>query len=111
MSKKRFKDPKADVVIVADDPKGYTVRNMVSDTLYKRNGKEISKLDFEKFNKENDSIWNRMKQVDEVFPMEKSSFEDAMMSSRLKKDIAKGFHKGTFTSETNGKILTKRTLR
>lgn len=111
MSKKRFKDPKADVVIVADDPKGYTVRNMVSDTLYKRNGKEISKLDFEKFNKDNDSVWNRMQEVGKMFPMETSSMKDVMMSSRLQKDIAQGFHRGTFTSETNGKTLTKRTIR
>ncbi len=52
-----------------------------------------------------------MHEVREMFPMETSSMKDVMMSRRLQNDIAKGFHRGTFTSETNGKTLTKRTIR
>ena len=82
-----------------------------NDTIYKRDGRNISKLDFDKFNKHNDSVFNRLQEVDKIFPMETSSMKDVMMSSRLKKDISKGFDRGTVSTEVDGKKINYRTIR
>ena len=88
------------------DPKN----TKTSDTLYKRNGKEISKLEFEKLNKHNDSVSNRMQQVDKMFPIESMDMDKLLHASRLKKEIGRGFETGTFTRETNGEIIDTRSL-
>ena len=81
-----------------------------SDTLYKRNGKEISKLEFEKLNKHNDSVSNRIHEVNKMFPIETTSMDNLQLASRLQREIGRGFETGTFTRETNGKIIDTRSL-
>ena len=99
-----------------------------NDTIYKRNGNKISKLDFNSMiksnqstikntQKHNDSVSTRANEVGKMFPMESSSMDQIQMSRRLQKDINKGKKRlgegvtpGSFTREVNGTEIDKRTF-
>ena len=98
----------------------------VNDTIYKRNGNQMNKMDFNKIinsndstikntRHHNDSVSARADSVDKMFPMESSSMKDVMMGRKLKKEInkgrksiTKGIQSGSFTREVKGKEIDRR---
>ena len=99
-----------------------------SDTIYKRNGSKMNKIDFNNMIKSNestlkntkrhnDSVKNRANEVSKMFPMESSSMKDVMMGRKLKKEINKGrksitegIQSGSFTREVDGKEIDRRSF-
>ena len=100
----------------------------VNDTIYRRNGNQINKMDFNKIinsndstikntRRHNDSVSARADDVDKMFPMESSSMKDLMLGRRLQKKINKGkksptegIQSGSFTREVKGKEIDRRSF-
>ena len=98
----------------------------VNDTIYKRNGNQMNKMDFNKIinsndstikntRRHNDSVSARADSIDKMFPMESSSMKEIMTGRKLKKEInkgrkskTKGIQSGSFTREVKGKEIDRR---
>lgn len=111
-----------------ENPSPMNQGEKVNDTIYKRNGNQMNKMDFNKIinsndstikntRRHNDSVSARADSVDKMFPMESSSMKDLMMGRKLQKEINKGkksitegIQSGSFTREVKGKEIDRRSF-